>query len=213
MSFCSVFRSRPRVRLCGALSVAMFLVAPLRTPAQNVEEMREYQKKADCIMSFTRFVEWPEYKLGPANTPFVIGVFGVDRISTLLREALQGRLIKGRPVVVKSLSRRKELRTCHLLFVSRSEHHQLGQILRGVRKQSILTVGECADFLNHGGVLNFVSVGTGVRFQISTGAAAHQNLEISSKLLQLAVPTDPDRSLAPAGGSRPTEPPQQAKAR
>lgn len=213
MSFRHVFRSPPRVRLCGALSVAMFIFAPLRMPAQNVEEMREYQQKADCLMSFTRFVEWPEHKCGPAHTPFVIGVFGVDRISTQLQEAVQGRLIKGRPVVVKHLLNKRDLWDCHLLFVSRSEQDRLRPILRLARDQNILTVGECDNFLSQGGVINFVRVGTGVRFQISGGAAARENLTVSSKLFQLALPAGPSPRLTPPAGFRDPESSQRAKTR
>ncbi len=189
----------------------VLLVAPLRMPAQNVEEMREYRKKAECLLSFTRFIEWPEDKLAPADEPFFIGVYGVDRISPLLLEALQGRSIKGRSVIIRHLLKRRDLRSCHVLFISRSEQDRLRPILRAVRKRNILTVGECDNFLLQGGVLSFVSVGNAVRFRLNPEAAAREELAISSRLQQLALPgglgliTSPQERLpAPKGTSQTT---------
>jgi hypothetical protein len=150
--------------------------------------MRDYQKKAEFIASFTRFVEWPERKFAIPDAPFVIAVYGADNISSLIQEAFQERQVKGRPVVVKHLLNKQELRGCHMLFVSRSEKDRLGPILGEVRRENVLTVGESENFLGKGGVINFVSVGGAVRFQINPDAAAREKLTISSKLRQLAIP-------------------------
>ena len=136
--------------------------------AQNPGDQREFQKKAEFINSFTRFVDWPARKFADPGTPFVIGVYGADKISALLQESIQDRQIKGRPTLVKHLLNKQELRACHVLFVSRSECDRLGPILGEVRRENVLTVGECDNFLGKGGVINFVIVDGQVRFQIST---------------------------------------------
>lgn len=158
------------------------------SPAQSSGEMREYQKKAEFIASFTRFIEWPERKFTQPDSPFVIGVYGADSISALLQEALQDRQIKGRPVVVRHLQNKEELHACHVLFVSRSERDRLGPILGEVRRENVVTVGECDNFLLKGGVINFVNAGGAVRFQVSIEAANREKLTVSSKLLQLSLP-------------------------
>src|SRR4051794_7905970 len=89
--------------------------------AQSPVDVREFQKKAEFISSFARFIEWPARKFPQADTPFVIGVFGTDGISSLLQEMIQDRQIKGRPTVIKHLTTKEELRACHVLFISRSE--------------------------------------------------------------------------------------------
>ncbi|TCO87035.1 uncharacterized protein DUF4154 [Chthoniobacter flavus] len=156
--------------------------------AQRPGDVREFQKKAEFINSFTKFVEWPARKFAQPDSPFVIGVYGADNISALLQESIQERLIKGRPVVIKHLLNKEELHSCHVLFISRSERDRLGPILAEVRRENVLTVGECDNFLEKGGVINFVTVGGQVRFQISTDAAAREKLSVSSHLLQLALP-------------------------
>ncbi|HSI11930.1 MAG TPA: YfiR family protein [Chthoniobacter sp.] len=176
--------------------------------AQNPGEMREFQRKAEFISSFAKFVEWPARKFPQADTPFVIGVFGTDNISSLLQEMIQDRQIKGRPAVIKRLMNKEELRACHVLFVSRSERDRLGPILGEVRRENVLTVGECDNFLAKGGIVNFVTVGGQVRFQISTEAAAREKLTVSSKLLQLAVPITSGGSVVPTNAMKLSDAPR-----
>ncbi|MEI9896059.1 MAG: YfiR family protein [Chthoniobacter sp.] len=190
----SLLRCTLRLGLC----VAGFILAAAAVPAQSPAEMREFQKKAEFINSFTRFVDWPARKFLQPDSPFVIGVYGTDNISALLQESIQDRQIKGRPAVIKHLLNKEELRACHVLFISRSERDRLGPILGEVRRENVLTVGECDGFLGKGGIINFVNVGGQVRFQISTDAAVREKLTVSSKLLQLAVPLTQNLSVVPA---------------
>ncbi len=190
--------------LIGALG----LIVSLAARAQSPGETREYQKKAEFITSFTRFIDWPARKFPQSDSPFVIGVYGADNISMLLQEAIQERQIKGRPVIIKRLLNKQELRACHVLFISRSERDRLGPILGEVRRENVLTVSECDNFLSKGGIINFISDGGLVRFQISTDAAAREKLSVSSKLLQLAAPTVQGISVLPAGGMKLSDAPR-----
>jgi YfiR/HmsC-like len=147
---------------------------------------------AERICSVAHFVEWPAKKFLQPDAPFVIGVFGNDSISGLLRETIQDRRIKERPVVVRKIMTKEELRGCHLLFISRSERDRLDPVLRAVRRENILTVGESDNFIARGGVINLVSIGETIRLQISVENARRESLVISSKLLQLALPPNYD---------------------
>lgn len=157
-------------------------------------QLSEYQTKAERICSFARFVDWPAKKFISPNAPFVIGVFGTDAISDYLREALQNRRIKDRPVVIKHILAKEELSGCHVLFISRSERERLSSILGVVRREGVLTVGETDNFLDRGGIINLVNIGGTIRFQVNRSAARRERLTISSKLLQLAIPEDVDPS-------------------
>lgn len=198
------FRSLLRLWLC-AIGLSLMTTS---VRAQNSGEIREFQKKAEFISSFARFVEWPARKFPQADSPFVIGVFGTDNITALLQEMIQDRQIKGRPTVIKRLMNKEELHACHVLFVSRSERDRLGPILGEVRRENVLTVGECDNFLGKGGVINFVTVGGQVRFQISTEAAVREKLSVSSKLLQLAVPLASGVSVVPPNAMKLSDAPR-----
>jgi len=205
MFSCRASRSRFCVALpCVLIGAGLFLAATLGR-AQNPADLQEFQKKAEFINSFTRFVDWPARKFALPDSPFVIGVFGTDNISALLQESIQDRQIKGRPALIKHLLNKEELRACHVLFISRSERDRLGPILGEVRRENVLTVGECDNFLGKGGVINFVTVGGQVRFQISSDAAAREKLVVSSKLLQLAAPPGQGISLLPGSAIKLSE--------
>jgi hypothetical protein len=189
MCSCRAPRSRRRCLPTCVLFAAWLVLTAAIAPAQGPTDTREFQKKAEFINSFTRFVDWPARKFAQPDSPFVIGVYGTDNISSLLQESIQDRQIKGRPAVIKHLLNKEELRACHVLFISRSERDRLGPILGEVRRENVLTVGECDNFLGKGGIINFVLVGGQFRFQISSDAATREKLSVSSKLLQLAAPS------------------------
>ena len=149
--------------------------------------LRDYQIKAERICSFARFIEWPSRRFTSSDAPFVIGVYGEDQISDLLREAIQGRRIKNRAVVIRHILAKQELPSCHVLFVSRSERDRLPEVLREVRREGVLTVGETENFLSRGGVINLFVADNTVRFEMSRDAARRERLTVSSKLLQLTI--------------------------
>jgi hypothetical protein len=205
---CRASRSRLCVALIGVLTIAWFLLSVAGAHAQSPTDLQEFQKKAEFINGFTRFIDWPARKFAQPDSPFVIGVYGTDNLSALLQESIQNRQIKGRPAVIKHLFNKEELRACHVLFISRSERDRLGPILGEVRRENVLTVGECDNFLGKGGVINFVTVGGQLHFQISSEAASREKLLVSSKLLQLAVPASTGISLLPASTVKLSEAPR-----
>lgn len=178
--------SNPRQRI-GHLALLAIGTALLWLGAAHAQEgSSEYQRKASLICTIVRSTQWPAKKFAQADSPFVIGVYGTDAISEYLREMIQDRRFHDRSVVVKHLHAREELVGCHVLFVSRSERERLGPVLGEVRRENILTVGESDDFLDRGGVVNFVIVEGNVRYQINGSSARRERLTISGKLLQYA---------------------------
>ena len=190
--------AHPKLRRPFAALLLFFLALGLTAagdaPAGNAQII------AERICSVAHFVEWPAKKFQQPDAPFVIGVFGNDSISGILRETIQDRRIKERPVIVRKIMTKEELPGCHLLFISRSERDRLDPVLRAVKRESILTIGESDNFIAKGGVMNLVSVGDAIRLQISVEAARREHLVISSKLLQLALPANYDP--ANPGGPR-----------
>jgi hypothetical protein len=59
----------------------------------------------------------------------------------------------------------------------------------------VLTVGETADFIRDGGIINYVRDAGMIHFEIDQDAATRAGLQISSRLLRLARTAD--RSLTP----------------
>lgn len=149
---------------------------------------REYPVKAIFIRNFIQFVEWPDTFFQDASAPLVIGVLGNDPFGDALDKAIRGERVKNRPLVVKRSRRLEELKSCHVLFISRSEEDWLDQILEALAGGSggVLTIGETDGFARRGGIINLFLQDNKVRFEINKDAADRSGLKISSHLLSLA---------------------------
>jgi len=78
------------------------------------------------------------------------------------------------------------LKQCHLLFICPSEKRNLSEIIDLVKDQGVLTVADTQEFLDTGGIVNFVIEDNKVRFDINLTASEKARLKIRSQLLRLA---------------------------
>lgn len=180
------------VRLCRKLCVGILVSIGLalgECPAQTAiraAEYTEYQIKAAFLFNFAKFVDWPAEVFPDTTTPITIGIFGKDPFGGTLEEIVAGETVRGRRLALVRFRRVRDIRDCHILFVSASEERSIPQILDKVRGTSVLTVGEIENFARDGGIVNFVLRESRVRFQVNMDAADRARLRISSKLLKLA---------------------------
>src|SRR6187200_3186212 len=128
-------RSRKSIACLAAL---LLLISPAGGAAHL--EPTEYGLKSVFLYQFCRFMEWPSSAFSSPNDPLIIGVFGDSPFGTLLHEAVQGETYHGRPIRIEHYRSPREIRRCHILFVSRSETDQLGEILGAVAGKSVVTV-------------------------------------------------------------------------
>lgn len=169
--------------LAAVLLVALFL-APRGARALEATAT-EQEVKAAYLFNFTKFVEWPDGTFASPSGPLQICVFGQDPFGRLLDGVIQGQQVEGKSLAAARPERIADLRSCHVLFVSRSERGRLGEILASVRGSSVLTVGEGEEFLEKGGMIAFVRQGPKVRFHIEKKAAEQAPFKISSRLMAL----------------------------
>ncbi|MGD0553320.1 MAG: YfiR family protein [Sedimentisphaerales bacterium] len=78
------------------------------------------------------------------------------------------------------------LKRCHLLFICPSEKKTVNEIIELVKNQGVLTVADTQEFLDAGGIVNFVIEDNKVRFDINLTASEKAGLKIRSQLLRLA---------------------------
>jgi hypothetical protein len=154
-------------------------------PAADQQAAFEYQLKAAFLYNLLPFVDWPPEKLDAPDSAFVIGVLGKDPFGGALEAATQGKKIKQHPLVVRHVSSAAEARTCHLLFISRSEDNRLGAIFKELRDSPVLTVGESENFIARGGMINFVIVENYLRFKTNRLAAKEAGVHLKPQLLDL----------------------------
>jgi len=167
------------------VATALTLVVPGGARAQSAAS-KEYPIKAACLLNFAQYVEWPTEAFPEAGTPFTIGILGDDPFGEVMEATVQGETIRNRKLAILRSRKVDDLKSCHLLFISRSEKGRLDEILRSLEATNALTVSETERFASRGGVINFYLEGNKVRFEINQDAAQRHSLKISAQLLKLA---------------------------
>jgi hypothetical protein len=157
------------------------------TPARAGEPLiTEYQVKALFLLNFVKYVDWPSSAFAQAETPMIIGVFGTGEIEGDLSKSVKNKSINGREIVMRRIGKAEDFDRCHILFISHSEKRHLGEIFNKIKTLPVLTVGESEQFIEKGGIINFVKKEGKVRLEINADSALHSGLQISSKLLNVA---------------------------
>jgi hypothetical protein len=128
----------------------------------------------------------PDDAFAKSESTFVMCVVGDFQFGTSLAETTRGILAHGRRVEVRWVRKDSELRTCHVLFVSRSEGKRYAKLLQAVQGLGILTAGQTPDFLRAGGAMSSSYQNESLQFEVNLQAATDAHLRMSSRLLALA---------------------------
>ncbi|HEV8263470.1 MAG TPA: YfiR family protein [Gemmatimonadales bacterium] len=168
-----------------ALPLVALLVAARGSTAQAVRAS-EYQVKAVFLFNFAQFVDWPAEAFPASDTPLVICVLGNDPFGAALDQTVRDERRGGRAFQVRRYQSVDEIKTCHILFISRSEGDRPQAILAGLKNRPILTVSDADGFAERGGMIRFVTDRNRIRLQLNLAATEAAHLTISSKLLRVA---------------------------
>ena len=174
------------VRAWGRLLAAIAcLAAAAPAAAQTQPAPLEASVKAVFLYNFSKYVAWPPVKIGERSPGEVrICVTADDGFFALLRAAVQGESVDGRPLVPVALGGLDEARTCQILYVGDGRTPDARAWLNAVRDAQVLTVADGA--LPEEPVIAFVRDDNRLRFDINRAAASRHGLNVSAKLLRLA---------------------------
>jgi hypothetical protein len=177
---------RASVHLTVSLAAGGLLVMLLNLPI-GAASPTEYQVKAAYLFNFGRFVQWPSQGSASQNTTFPICVLGADPFGKTLDETIAGQSIDSKAVVARRINDAGDAAGCRVLFISTGEGAHLKSILNNLDSLSILTVSDMPDFMDHGGMIQFIERRRRVRFAINLAAAHRAGLSLSSELLKVAL--------------------------
>ncbi len=180
-----------KILLCLFISILFVSPAPQFLSAKSDSgSYKEYEVKAAFIYNFLKYVEWPEKKIGEKSNPLVFGVCGNDAFSTVKKvlenKKINDHSIKVIPINDDHLKDQKYLDSCHIILFSTREGRDPKAIISKIENSAILTIGEQEDFLDKGGIFNFVLENKKIRFEVNLEAAGKANIKIRSKVLRLA---------------------------
>lgn len=150
-----------------------------------------HQVKAAMLYKFLGYVEWPAETFPTPTSPYVIAVAGAADIASELVHITVGRTINERPIVIKKVTSRDDLRDVHLLFVGGdATPSQRARLFRRAGKRPLVTVTESDQGPVSGGIINFRVVNDRVGFDVSLTTAEARNLKLSARLLAVAASVD-----------------------
>ena len=130
---------------------------------------------------------------------FDICIVGDDPLGPTLDDLTRNEQLDGKPVRVERLKTAVEARECSIAYISASEGNRARSDLEALRGQPVLTVSDAGDFLQNGGMIQFVTQQNHVRFSVNLDAVRNARMSLSSELLRVAISVNGE----PPAGVRP----------
>lgn len=140
--------------------------------------------KSTFLLSFTKYVEWPQDQL---KEDFVIGILGDSPVSTQLAQAAATKLVLNRPMKVRRFNSASDISNCHILYIPEGFSADIEKAIGQIGDQSTLIVTEKPQFVERYSAINFVVVNYRQRFELNKKNFSKYNLKLSSQLEKLAT--------------------------
>lgn len=190
-----IFRERRAVWIRGwrnrlAIIVSGAALLGAACPALQASRPTEYEVEAAYLYDFSLFVQWPPADGRDKQGGFEVCVLGADPFGRVLDTILAGQMAAVRNVFARRITAPEQAAGCRILFISSSEDTILKEVLASMSSTSVLTVSDMPHFVDRGGMIEFVSAKSRIRFKINLAAAQKAHLVLSSQLVKLAVSVD-----------------------
>lgn len=167
----------------GALCLCAFPFGGLAAERAVVNELRV---KAEYIVRFAQYIEWPKGVFAAAESPIRIGVLRTDPLSAVLLRAVKGKKVGRRLFQVEMIDSEDELDGLHVVYMGGLALWRQEKLIENTRTKPVLTVGDVPDFARKGGRITFVTVDRQLRFEVNLASARAAGFKVSSKLLSVA---------------------------
>jgi hypothetical protein len=166
-----------------ALVVGWTFCTSTSMPAQD--NSSESAVKAAYLFNFARFLRFAP-GTEPRNT-FDVCILGRDSFGRTLDKITSHESIDRHPVRVLHVPDPTDGRHCTVLFISMSEGEGMREDMAILAGADVLTVSDAPDFIQRGGMIQFVTESDHVRFVVNLDAVNHTHLSLSSELLRVAA--------------------------
>jgi hypothetical protein len=143
----------------------------------------EVEVKATYLFKLAAFVRWPDALAD--GDPFRICVAGRTDIAGALTSLVRDQQVGGSRLAVVQLVAEQDARGCQMLFVGRGAATARSMV-KATSGNPVLTITDRSGG-THGGIIEFVTASGKVRLAVDRGAAEARRLQLSSKLMDVAV--------------------------
>jgi hypothetical protein len=169
----------------GATVLLLLLQWPSSVASQVAATEHPNRVKAAFLRNFAHYVTWPAGAFPDSDSPWCIGILGPDPFGELLESTLAGRTEQGRAFEVFRADSLDGLPKCQLVFISFANPRARRAVLRELKDQPVLTVGEAPEFLREGGIIRF-QVADRVGMSINLDQARAVSLNIQTRMLEVS---------------------------
>ncbi len=180
--------SRSRLPYAGFIRrlAASLFFAGLVIPSAVAQKSRptEYDVKAAYLLNFGKFVRQTEAQA--PRVSFDICLIGHDQMGQTIDDLAANQTIDNLPVHVRRIPDVAQSKGCMILFISADEDEHLREDLAILASSDVLTVSDASDFLDRGGMIQFLLIQNHVRFAVNLNAVNRAHLVLSSELLRVA---------------------------
>jgi hypothetical protein len=136
--------------------------------------------KATFVLKFMPFVSWPPST--PNTDTFNICTEGNDKVVALVAASAQGRSADGRRIAVRALTAGQPADDCRVVYIASDVAPE--PVLEQLRAKPILTITQSGG--SDHGIIQLLTLGHHVTFDIDLKLASDDGIVVSSKLLGLA---------------------------
>jgi len=167
------------LKIVAVILLSLFLNAN-RSFAQK---FTKHDIKSAFIHNIIRFVKWPNEK-----STIKLCIIGKTEFTQTLRKNLENQTIGNKKIDVFYFTTAENYTNSDIVLIANDENIDPVEILRKIKNYSILSIGETDSFCKNGGIINFIEGNNGnYFFEINQSQAIKEKIEISSKLLTLAI--------------------------
>jgi hypothetical protein len=105
----------------------------------------------------------------------------------LLTDLYRGKVINGKPVEIRHVTRVEDIGQSDILFVTLVNPARRQEAIAYARQNSILSISTSMGFAESGGIIQLDFLQQHTRIKINHGAAVKSNIKIGAPLLSLAT--------------------------
>ena len=169
------------------LVVAVLMAAAFLPRSAAQARPSQYDVEGAYLLNFGKFTEISPDSQALRRTTFDICLVGRDTIGPAIDKLAGNDMIGNRAVRILHGVSAAQARTCAVVFISSHESDAVRDELNILSGADVLTVGDSPDFLNEGGMIQFVVIKDHVRFAVNLDAVRRAHLVLSSQLLRVAL--------------------------
>jgi len=155
----------------------------LLDPGAATAATSEAQVKAAYIYKLASFVRWPDG--AGASDQFRICISGRRDVAAVVQELVRGQRIDNLPATVLRIDDGEQAKSCRVLFVGHGGQASTS-LLAATDTSPVLTICDRNNG-TRGCVIEFVMRDGKVRFALDRARADRRRLELSAKLVDVAV--------------------------